>query len=109
MTQYIEGAGAFDCPADAPNAYVEHLRTGSLSLGTYSIPVGGHDDQGPHAQDEVYLVAAGRATFVSAEHRRPVRPGSTLFVPAGATHRFEDVKEDLALVVFFAPPYSGDG
>jgi hypothetical protein len=28
-----------------------------------------------------------------------------IFVPAGESHMFADVVEDLALVVIFAPPY----
>jgi mannose-6-phosphate isomerase-like protein (cupin superfamily) len=33
----------------------------------------------------------------------------TLFVPAGEEHRFHDVTEDMALLVFFAPAYTGRG
>jgi quercetin dioxygenase-like cupin family protein len=35
----------------------------------------------------------------------PVVPGSVVFVPAGETHKFTDITEDLALVVIFAPRY----
>ena len=38
---------------------------------------------------------------------RQVGPGDVLFVAAGEPHHFADVTEDLALLVFFAPPYSG--
>jgi mannose-6-phosphate isomerase-like protein (cupin superfamily) len=34
-------------------------------------------------------------------------PGRTPFVPAGEDHRFHDVTEDLAVLVFFAPAYTG--
>jgi len=39
----------------------EHFRTEDLSIGTYVIPAGGDDPQEPHAEDEIYVVRAGRA------------------------------------------------
>lgn len=104
--EHLEGAGTFT-GTEEPNHWVEHLRAASLSVGTYSIPAGGVDDQEPHTEDEVYLVAAGRARVTAGGRMLEVGPGTTLFVPAGEEHRFHDVTEDLALVVVFAPPYSG--
>lgn len=104
----IGGAGGYTpAPDGEPNHYVDHLRTAALSLGTYSVPAGGVDDQRPHAEDEVYVVTAGSARVVAGGDEAPVGPGSVVFVPAGEDHRFVDVTEDLALLVFFAPPYSG--
>jgi mannose-6-phosphate isomerase-like protein (cupin superfamily) len=84
--------------------YVEHLRTEELSVGTYCIPAGGEDAQSPHTEDEIYVVTAGQATFVDAGGAVPVKPGDTIFVAAGAEHRFINIIEDLAAVVMFAPP-----
>ena len=99
-------AGRYAPPADGdPNSFVEHVRSAALSLGTYSIPAGGVDDQVPHAQAVYVVPPAGRL------HRRratvPVGPGTVLVVPAGEEHRFHDVTADLAVLVVFAPPYSG--
>ncbi|HEX6871349.1 MAG TPA: cupin domain-containing protein [Micromonosporaceae bacterium] len=106
----LPGAGRFQHPAaPEPNHFDEHLRTADLSVGTYSIPAGGVDDQHPHTEDEIYVVTAGRATFVDAAGAVPVRPGDTIFVGAGEQHRFVDITEDLALVVVFAPPYRSRG
>lgn len=105
---HLPRAGRFAPPAAGdPNSYVEHLRSAALSLGTYCIPAGGVDDQVPHAEDEVYVVTAGRGTFSAAGEAVPVGPGTVLFVPGGEAHRFHDVTEDLAVLVVFAPPYSG--
>ena len=102
----IGEAGTFTPPAGGdPNHWVVHLNSDDLSLGTYSIPAGGLDDQTPHAEDEIYVVRAGRATLVTDSGTAPVGPGSVIFVPAGETHRFTEVTQDLALVVVFAPPY----
>jgi mannose-6-phosphate isomerase-like protein (cupin superfamily) len=101
----LVGAGVF--VRREPNDYVEQLRNESMSVGTYSIPAGGVDDQSPHHEDEIYVVATGRATLVTPSGSEAVGPGDVLFVPAEEEHRFTDVTEDLALLVFFAPPYSG--
>lgn len=107
--QVIQAAGAYTPPADAPNHFVEQLRVAELSVGTYSIPAGGLDDQTPHTEGEVYVVSAGRARLVTASGEADVGPGSVVYVPAGEPHQFVDVTEDLALVVIFAPPYRSTG
>jgi len=102
----IGRAGTYTPPdGGEPNHWTVHLNSDDLSLGTYSIPAGGLDDQEPHTEDEVYVVQAGRATLVTASGTVPLEPGSVVFVPAGETHKFTDITEDLALVVVFAPSY----
>ncbi|MER5333055.1 cupin domain-containing protein [Micromonospora sp. NPDC002717] len=101
----IEGAGAWTRPVGAANDWVEHLRVPDLSVGTYCIPAGGLDDQSPHTEDEIYVVTSGRARIVTPDATAEVGPGSVIFVPAGEEHRFEDVTEDLALLVVFGPAY----
>ena len=100
----IGSAGTYTPPdGGQPNHWVVHLNSEDLSLGTYSIPAGGEDDQEPHTEDEVYVVVSGRGAFEAGGQRVDVRPGTTLFVPAEEEHRFVDVTEDLAVVVVFAP------
>jgi mannose-6-phosphate isomerase-like protein (cupin superfamily) len=98
--QIISGAGEF---AGAGVNWVEHLRVTDLSVGTYSIPAGGTDNQDPHTEDEIYLVTAGQAVLESGGGRIAVRPGSVIYVPAGEVHRFAEIVEDLAAIVVFAP------
>jgi mannose-6-phosphate isomerase-like protein (cupin superfamily) len=98
--QVISGAGEF---AGAGVSWVEHLRVPDLSVGTYSIPAGGTDNQEPHTEDEIYLVTTGRAVLESGGDRIAVRPGSVIYVPAGEVHRFAEIVEDLAAIVVFAP------
>jgi mannose-6-phosphate isomerase-like protein (cupin superfamily) len=104
--QIFAEAGAYQPPPSGePNDWIVHLSTSDLSLGTYSIPAGGVDDQAPHTEDEIYVVKTGRATLVTPSGTAPVEPGSVIYVPAGEEHRFADVTDDLALIVVFAPPY----
>ena len=108
--QIVEGAGVWTAPpAGAANDWVENLRVADLSVGTYCIPAGGVDDQGPHTEAEVYVVTAGRARIVTPGGAADVGPGSVIFVPAGEEHRFVDVSEDLALLVVFGPAYGSRG
>lgn len=92
--------------AASGSRYLEFLRVKDLSVGIYVLKAGEPDPQRPHAEDEVYHVVAGRATFVAAGEHRPVGPGAVLFVPAREEHRFEDVTEDLTVLVFFGPAES---
>jgi mannose-6-phosphate isomerase-like protein (cupin superfamily) len=105
MMRIIEGAGDFTSPGAEPNHWVERFRVPDLSVGTYSIPAGGVDDQTPHAEDEIYVVVRGRAVLVAGGAAAEVRTGSVIYVPAGEAHRFTEIAEDLTLLVIFAPAY----
>jgi mannose-6-phosphate isomerase-like protein (cupin superfamily) len=100
----LTGAGAFTAPgAAATRHWVEHLSVPDLSVGTYSIPRGGADDQVPHTEDEIYVVMAGRARLEAGGESILVGPGSVVYVPAGEVHRFTEISADLAALVLFAP------
>ena len=106
----IAQAGTFTPPdGTEPNHWVVHMNSDDLTVGTYSIPAGGLDDQTPHTEDEIYVVRAGRATLVTGSGSAEVGPGSVVFVPAAEAHQFTDIVEDLALLVIFAPPYESRG
>ena len=91
--------------AESNNAYLQFLNAGTLSLGLYVLAAGAEDTQSPHAEDEIYYVVAGRGVVDVAGERRPVRPGSIVFVAKEVEHRFIDIEEELSLLVFFAPEH----
>lgn len=99
----LREAGGFTSGGDGQAHWIEQLRVPDLSVGTYSIPRGGTDDQSPHTEDEIYVVTAGRATLQAGDDGAEVGPGSVVYVPAGEVHRFRDISEDLAVLVIFAP------
>ena len=100
----IQDAGSFTSPDEgAGNHWVEQLRAPDLSVGTYSIPRGGADDQVPHTEDEIYVVTAGHATLEAGGQVAQVGPGSVIYVPAGEVHQFTGITADLAALVLFAP------
>jgi len=83
--------------------YQEFLRVPAMSAGLYVLPVGATDPQQPHHQDEMYYVVRGRARFKVADQETEVSAGSVLFVAAEDEHKFFDITEELAVLVFFAP------
>ena len=89
--------------------FLEFQRSKDLSSGIYVIPAGGEDHQSPHAEDEVYYVLQGDARVEVAGETQDARPGTFLFVPAHAPHRFVDVRETLVLLVVFGPAYRSRG
>ena len=90
--------------AEANQAYFEFLRRRGMSVGLYSLPAGGQDQQHPRAADEMYLVLRGRATLRVGDQNLEVRPGVVVSVDHGEDHNFVDIVEDLHLLVVFAPP-----
>ena len=89
--------------AGAGDPYLEFLTVPDLSAGLYVLEAGAVDRQQPHAEDEVYVVLAGRARFTAGDETRDVGPGDTLFVAATVPHRFHDIGETLRLIVVFGP------
>ena len=86
--------------------YREFLRVSSMSAGLYVLGVGATDPQRPHHEDEMYYVLHGRARFQAGDEDREISAGSVLFVAAEVEHRFYDIAEELAVLVFFAPAES---
>jgi mannose-6-phosphate isomerase-like protein (cupin superfamily) len=74
----------------------------ALSCGIYTLPAGAKDLQGPHDEDEVYLVVRGRGRVRVAGEERQIGPGSLLYVRATSEHSFFEIEEDITLLVFFA-------
>ena len=89
--------------AESGRLYREFLRVPALSAGLYVLPAGGPDPQKPHHVDEVYYVVRGRARFLADNEDREISAGSVIFVAGEVEHRFYDIAEELAVLVFFAP------
>ena len=92
--------------AEAGPGYLEFLRVPDLSMGLYSLEAGSKDPQQPHNEDEVYWVLKGRAKLQVGEESLDVAEGAIIYVPAQAPHKFFAIREDLQVLVFFAPAES---
>ncbi len=82
------------------------LRHGTMKVGLYSPR--DRDLQGPHQQDELYIIVSGTGDFVKNEERRSFVPHDILFVEAGARHRFENFSADFATWVIFWGAQGGE-
>jgi mannose-6-phosphate isomerase-like protein (cupin superfamily) len=83
--------------------YREFLRVPTMSAGLYVLAAGATDAQLPHHEDEIYYVLRGKARFQAGDEDREISAGSVLYVAAEVEHRFHDITEELAALVFFAP------
>jgi len=79
--------------------YWRFLDNSKWSCGIYFLKAGEPDDQNPHELDELYYVLKGGGSFEVGDYRTQVEPGSILFVPAKASHRFHNITEDLEILV----------
>ena len=87
-------------------SFVTLLEHGSMSVEIYRPR--GVDEQTPHDQDELYVIASGRGTFFVGGQRVPFGPGDVLFVGAHVEHRFEAFSDDFATWVVFYGPSGGE-
>lgn len=84
--------------------YAEFLKAPAIQAGLYELGAGAVDHQQPHEDDEIYYVISGRASFLVEKKSQLVQPGDVIYVAAGEPHCFEDIEEDLRLLVVFGPP-----
>src|SRR5262245_21646126 len=82
------------------------LQRGTLNL-KLSCPVP-PNQQNPHSQDEIYVIASGKGTLYHDGKRDTFETGDVMFVAAGTEHHFEDFSEDLAVWVVFYGPEGGE-
>ncbi len=82
------------------------MARGSMTLRYYAPE--GEDNQTPHDQDELYIVASGQGTFLREDRKVAFGPGDVLFAAAGEEHRFVDFSEDFATWVVFYGPEGGE-
>jgi mannose-6-phosphate isomerase-like protein (cupin superfamily) len=58
--------------------------------------------------EEMFWVHKGRGTFILADRRLSVRPGSLVYIPPGTWHGFENEGEETLLVWVISPPHFVD-
>ncbi len=104
MTHFLHFDDLLRSRAVESNRYFEFLRVPAMSAGVYVLAAGSNDSQKPHHEAELYYVVRGRAHMQVGSEHAEVRAGSVIFVEAEQDHRFYDIKEELVVLVFFAPP-----
>lgn len=89
---------------DEAGGYAIVHESPGLEVGVYVLVAPEPDRQQPHEDDELYVVLDGRGTLEVEGERFEVGPGSAVFVPAGADHRFTGYEGLSVLVVFAKQP-----
>jgi uncharacterized protein (TIGR02246 family) len=93
-------------PGPNGERFAEAFSRGTLRVLLYAPRT--TDPQTPHEQDEVYVVMKGSGAFLVDGVSRPFAEGDVLFVPAGATHRFQEFTDDLTVWAIFYGPNGGE-
>ena len=93
-------------PGPAGEHSTSVLERGTLNL-KLSRPVS-PNQQTPHTQDEIYVIARGRGYLNHDGKRDSFKAGDVMFIAAGTEHHFEDFSEDLAVWVMFYGPDGGE-
>lgn len=95
-------SGALSALSDANATTARLLEHPTFDVSVYRPE--GHDPQGPHQRDELYVIASGSGDFMCEGKIERFLTGDVFFVPAGATHRFENFSSDFSTwVIFFGP------
>src|SRR5215471_11883914 len=103
MTHFFHRDDVLRQRAQRGKLYLEFLRVAAMSAGVYVLPAGGTDPQKPHREDEMYYVVRGYARMKVGAEDAEISAGSVIFVEAEVEHRFYDIREELQILVFFAP------
>ena len=98
----VDVESILDLLGDVDVEYRELVQVPAMSAGLYRLAAGSTDMQGPHEDDELYYVLAGRARVRIGEEIRDVRQGALIYVRAATDHAFFEIEEDMVLLVLFA-------
>lgn len=90
--------------AEQSSPFVELMKHGTMSVEYFAPQI--KDNQQPHRQDEIYVIASGHSSFFLEGKIIQCKQGDLLFVPAGKAHYFENFSDDFATWVIF---YGRDG
>lgn len=82
--------------------YLRFFDNQTMSTGVYALKAGAVDQQQPHRYDELYVITEGKAKLRAGNDIFDAGAGSIFFVKAEVEHRFEDITEDLNVIVFFS-------
>ncbi len=79
--------------------FIEKL---SMDCGLYRLTAGSEDTQEPHRLDKVYYIVKGKATLNIKGQPQPVESGSVIYIQANVKNKFENITEDLLVLVYFS-------
>lgn len=81
--------------------FLDFLQNDSFEVGILRLNPGQKDTQGPHSQDELYIVMEGKGYINMVEKNYEIRKGSCIFVPSKTKHYFHGNRERLVVLYVF--------
>lgn len=92
--------------SESENDFTSLIRHGNMQVEYFAPKI--IDNQKPHLQDELYVIASGESAFIRDGEIINCAKGDVLFVPAGMEHRFENFSADFATWVIFYGKAGGE-
>ena len=81
--------------------FLDFLHNNSFEVGVLRLNPGQKDTQGPHSEDELYIVMEGKGYINMAEKNHEIKEGSCIFVPSKTKHYFHGNNERLVVLYVF--------
>jgi mannose-6-phosphate isomerase-like protein (cupin superfamily) len=87
--------------------FLDFITTKGIQAGIIRLRPFQKDTQAPHSVDEVYYVIEGSG-FIEIDNKNyAITERTSVFVPAGAEHRFHGNNEDLVILYALGSDISG--
>ena len=86
---------------DDSTYFLDFLHNNSFEVGVLRLNPGQKDTQGPHSEDELYIVIEGKGYINIVGENYEIRKGSCIFVPSKTKHYFHGNKERLIVLYVF--------
>ena len=81
--------------------FLDVLHNNSFEVGVLRLNPGQKDTQGPHSENELYIVMEGKGYINILEKNHEIRKNSCIFVPSKTKHYFHGNKERLVVLYVF--------
>ena len=81
--------------------FIDFLKTNSMEVGILRLGLDEKDKQEPHSVDEIYYVIEGSGFVEINGKDYAIKQGTSIFVPARATHRFHITNGEKNLILLY--------
>ena len=81
--------------------FLDFLHNYSFEVGVLRLNPGQKDTQGPHLEDELYIVMEGKGYINILEKKHVIRKNYCIFIPSKTKHYFHGNKERLVVLYVF--------
>lgn len=87
--------------ANSNTYFLDFMYTKSFEAGILRLNPGQKDTQGPHLEDELYVVMQGEGFINILDKNHKIKKGSCIYVPSKTKHYFHGNKNQLVILYIF--------